>query len=1031
MPLTLVLGPANSAKAGEVLGAYALAARRDALLVVPTAADVSHYERELAAPGVTLGRALTFPGLIEEIAFRAGHRGGRLTPLQRDRVVRRAIAAVRLESLAGSAAGNGFAPAAVRLIAELEQRRVTPQRFTAALREWAGGATSRVAFCRDIAAIYRRYRDELAVLDMVDAELFAWGALDALRERPPSWGGTPVFLYGFDDLTPIEIDAVETLSRLAGVETTVSLTYEPGRPALAARATVVEDLRAVAQSVTQLPALDDHYSPGSRSALHQLERNLFEPGPPVVEPGEAVTLMEAGGERAEAELVAAEVLQALAAGVPAHEIVVVCRSLAGSGELFERALNRMGIAATSARQLPLEHTALGRALLGLVRFALSRPEQRAVRDLIAYLRHPGVVASIDAVDELEAELRRAGVANVAGSLAGPGGPGGPGGSGGSGADALRPAFELLERLRATADPGVALPDQVSRLLAAPHRGTASLLTGAQELDARAASTVIEALMQLRQLNEGPLAAADMIELLEGLRVQAHGLPPAGAVLVAEPLAIRARRFRRVFVTGLCEGEFPSPQTAAGDPFLGDERRREVALATGLVLPQSTDPLDRERYLLYACVSRATERVSFSYRSSDEDGNLVIASPFLDDIAELFPGDWRQRRRRRLLADVVWSPEDAPNERERTLAEAFTAGVAADASHSAEPETGVGIGDIDPARVLSEAALAHVRHRRIVSAGALESFGACPVKWLVERQLSLRDLEPDPEPLARGAFIHAVLERVFARLDGALNPSSAAGAEELLRTEIRSSALVADRVRVAAGQAPEVRAAVLRGIEAELRRYLIEEAADGCEFVPVRTELRFGLEPDSPTDEADAPEGDPGGSEAFAPVELDDGSEQVLLSGIVDRVDVDPADARRVIVRDYKSGARRDSWPAAHWLEDRQIQVALYMIAVQRLLGVRAVAGFYQPLAGEDRRPRGALATGTAAGGRVVVRDELGEGELEQLLDQIEAEAVALAATLRRGELTPCPDTCSVNGTCSHPGICWADELAPARQPVER
>ena len=54
-----------------MLGAYALAARRDALLVVPTAADVAHYERELAAPGVTLGRALTFAGLIDEIALRA------------------------------------------------------------------------------------------------------------------------------------------------------------------------------------------------------------------------------------------------------------------------------------------------------------------------------------------------------------------------------------------------------------------------------------------------------------------------------------------------------------------------------------------------------------------------------------------------------------------------------------------------------------------------------------------------------------------------------------------------------------------------------------------------------------------------------------------------------------------------------------------------------------------------------------------------------------------------------------------------
>ncbi len=1015
MPLTLVLGPANSAKAGEVLGAYALAARRDALLVVPTAADVSHYERELAAPGVTLGRAVTFPGLIDEMALRAGHLRRRLTPLQRDRVVRRAIAAVRLESLAASAAGNGFAPAAGRLIAELEQRRVTPQRFTAALREWAGGTTLKVAFAHDTAAIYRRYREEMEILDLVDAELFAWGALDALRERPLSWGGTPVFLYGFDDLTQIELDAVETLSRLAGVETTVSLTYEPDRPALAARATIVEDLRAVAQSVTQLPALDDHYAAQSRIALHQLERNLFEPKPPVVEPGEAVSLMEAGGERAEAELVAAEVLRALAAGVPAQEIVVVCRSLAGSGELFERALQRQGIAASSTRQQPLEHTALGRALLGLARSALLRTEQRTASDLIAYLRHPGVVASIAAVDELEAELRRAG-----GGL-----------SGNSATTVLRPALESLERLRSAPDASIALLDHVRWLLAAPHRGSAGLLTGSQALDARAAAAVIESLTQLRQLDERRLAAEELIELLEGVRVPAHGLPPAGAVLVAEPLGIRARRFRQVFVTGLCDGEFPSPQTTSGDPFLDDERRREVALATGLVLPQSTDPLDRERYLLYACVSRATERVTFSYRSSDEDGNVVIASPFLDDIAALFPEGWRQRRRRRLLADVVWSPEDAPNERERALAEAFVEGVAGPATGtSVEDAAHAGAGGTDGTRVLSEAALAHVRHSRIVSAGALELFGACPVKWLVERELRVRDLEPDPEPLARGAFIHAVLERVFAQLDGTLDPSSEADAEQLLRGAISASSLATERDRVAAGQPREVRAAVLRGIEAELRRYLLEEAADGCEFVPVQTELRFGLEPAALDDEPGLSAGEPGSSETFAAVELEEGGERVLLSGIVDRVDVDPADPLRVIVRDYKSGARRDSWPAARWLEDRQIQVALYMLAVRRLLGVQPVAGFYQPLSGEDRRPRGVFATGTAAGSRVVVRDESDEPELDRLLDEIEAEAVTLAATLSRGELTPCPDTCSLNGTCSHPGICWADELAPAPPPEE-
>ena len=57
MPLTLVLGPANSAKAGEVLGAFAAAAGRGAILVVPTAADAAHYGRELAAEGPCSGRS--------------------------------------------------------------------------------------------------------------------------------------------------------------------------------------------------------------------------------------------------------------------------------------------------------------------------------------------------------------------------------------------------------------------------------------------------------------------------------------------------------------------------------------------------------------------------------------------------------------------------------------------------------------------------------------------------------------------------------------------------------------------------------------------------------------------------------------------------------------------------------------------------------------------------------------------------------------------------------------------------------------
>ena len=51
----------------------------------------------------------------------------------------------------------------------------------------------------------------------------------------------------------------------------------------------------------------------------------------------------------------------------------------------------------------------------------------------------------------------------------------------------------------------------------------------------------------------------------------------------------------------------------------------------------------------------------------------------------------------------------------------------------------------------------------VSAGALERFAGCPVKWLVEDVLEPEKLEPDPEQMVRGSYAHRVLELTFRRL----------------------------------------------------------------------------------------------------------------------------------------------------------------------------------------------------------------------------------------------------------------------------
>src|SRR3954454_14633651 len=112
MPLTLVTGPANAEKAGHVLAAYRAALDREPLLVVPTAADVERYRRELAADGAVFGvQVMGFGRLGRAVARRAGGGGRPLGALARERVAASAIAATRLDRLAASAATPGFLPA--------------------------------------------------------------------------------------------------------------------------------------------------------------------------------------------------------------------------------------------------------------------------------------------------------------------------------------------------------------------------------------------------------------------------------------------------------------------------------------------------------------------------------------------------------------------------------------------------------------------------------------------------------------------------------------------------------------------------------------------------------------------------------------------------------------------------------------------------------------------------------------------------------------------------------------------------------
>jgi ATP-dependent helicase/DNAse subunit B len=981
VPITLVTGPANAGKVRVVLDALRAhhARGEEPLLVVPTRADVEYYRRELARDGLVLGaRVERFQGLLSEIVSRAGPAerapvGPPLGPLARERVLAAALRRVSPEH----APTPGIVRALAGLVAELETDRVTPARLQGALAAWATEDPAHAPRARELTRLFDEYHRALAQLvpPREDPEGRAARALDALRRRPALWGGTPVLLYGFDDLLGLQLDAIETLGVRVAARVTVSLTYEPGRVAFAGRGDTFQRLLPLVAEHRRVEARAEYYATAARPALHHLERHLFEPHPPPpVSAGGAVRLLEGGGERAELELIAQDIRELLARGMRPAEIAVAHRSPPAIAELLGEVFAAHRIPHLLPRRIPFAHTTLGRALLGLLATAFEAPDVPPA-ELLAWLRAPGVLRRPELIDAFERRIRRSGVSTAAAAR--------------SLWESEHWPLETVDRLQEAArESPIALIDRTTRelehLFCAPRTRAAEVLRAAQLPQARALAAGRAALEQLRELARAcrPTSArwlapdaSELIATLRSLELVVGGDGPAEAVAVLDPLSLRARRVRALFLCGLQDGTFPAPPRP--EPYLSEEERRGLAQVSGLRVGLGRDPrhsLAAERYLLYAALSRPEELLVLSWHTADDDGRASPHSLFVEDVCDLFAPDLHEARTRRALGEVG---ELRSSELTATRASPTAASIAA----------------LRDPRVL--AALGE----RMWSASGLQRWAGCPVQWFVESLLVAHDLDPEPEPLARGGLAHAALADVLKGLR-AETGSARLTAPQLPRArELLREALAAHAEEYPLSTASERVPGIRRRLEADLERYLEHAAACSAEGShppePTHMELSFGF-PD-----------EPGGMPAL------DLGEGVRVRGRIDRVDLAPAGG--AVVYDYKSA---HAPPPDKWLAQLSFQIPLYMCAVEELLGVPAVGGFYQPLSGRDLRARGVLAEGQGVELDCVRGDAREAADVRVLVAEIIAAARHAATEARAGALEARPRSCGFGGSgCRYPTIC--------------
>ncbi|HMC06068.1 MAG TPA: PD-(D/E)XK nuclease family protein [Solirubrobacterales bacterium] len=1002
MALSLIVGPPNSGKAGEILALLEAQLERDPVLVVPRLDDADRVERELCAAGngrAVLGVSIrTFGRLFEDVAQATGRVvPPSLTEHQRLHVVRRAVERARPRTLARSSVRPGFAPALAALIGEAQAALLDPPTLAAN----AAAAGPDPPYLGELAALYREYAATRDALGYGDDHLVADRAMAALQADPAAWAGRPVFVYGFDDLTVEQLELIATLAD--ATEVTVSVAYED-RAALTARARLHQEL-AERGGLAGSP-LEPNPSNTESEVLHHLERSFLRDRADRLEPDDGLVLMEAAGERGQAEQIGGEIARLVAAGVEPDDIAVVLRTPDRYSRLYEAVLTDLAIPVAVEADVPLAGTAVGRGLLALLRAATG---SMSAEDVLAFVRTPGVASSGDA-DWLERSIRRRALRTASEALEAWNG---------------RALFELedLAGARASSEYLYTAARLARRIAERPHERDAPVPDPRHRLELRAAALAAEALEAVAELSGVEEAAREATSTLEEIEVPLWRGPTDGHVRVTSPYRIRAGRVAHLFVASLQEGEFPRHDPGA--PFLADEQR------AALGMPGRADVDEEERYLFHVCLSRPTRRLYLCWRSCNDEGAEEPRSPFLDDVRDLLappppsgdpdPLDHLVRRRR--LGDVVYATAEAPtmDELARSLAvEARdTEGESIPAELGLPDAQAQRLGErlhraaravarrrLEPGPLSVPAVLDELRARELFGASTLEEYAVCSYRWFVQHELRAETLAPEPDGLAQGAVIHWVLENLYRDppAGGPLPRPDTLGAWRRRAAELIAARAAEHDLGGADARSLTARARMTALIGGHLGREAV--ASPSLRPDPALLEASFG---DGEEDDRPA-------------LELNG----FRLHGKIDRIDVPAEDNAAGLVRDYK--VSREVTSRAKLEKEGKLQPQLYALALDRLWKRRALGGLYQPLAGtKSHRMRG-IAVAEESDGLLANLDLYGsdlvpEDDFRAALERAAERAGEIVASMREGRIDRDPIDDSCPRYCTFQAICRRERSA--------
>ena len=975
MKRILLSGPAGAGKTHALISQFretlqsSAALERNCVYVLPSA---EHAERIMSLvlreglDGFFYRRITTLTRFVSEL-FGPGKQGV-TTNVSKFLILREVLASQEWEYFRTVQTTTGFAHLMLGFISELKESLIGVEAFRESMNAMKGQEPAFRAKYEALAAIYECYEESLKQRGLKDREDIIRENVQLAVSRKAS-AVKPfkkLWVDGFYDFSALQFLGLEGLCSLTE-ELTVTLTYEPmadkpdprkpGRSLFEAVMETRERLLEMGFEETELKRRDVKSKPLNPLAV--IERDLFKASlaPSTIDAGEALLVMEAVGIEGEVEMIARKIDRFIrTTNYRASDIAILLRDVGEYEQVIQAVFRRYGIPVEIHERerlafSPLIHTVVrlltlfreGWQSADLLAFLKSsyiskigeeenslewvaRLENYALRQRIAegrdrWLELPeekesktfglleGTKARLEVLGRLEDELRAAQNFYTVKKIF---------------LNALRKTFGILEQVESRKDVKSAGQDaSIRRDSAAIGR----LLVLMDEIEMSLAGysppegSPPDALFEAFSERFMRLVDLDLYSLHGGDR---------NCVQVYSVSLAREKEYKIVFTAGLLEKKFPREMRE--DPILSDwERRLLNARREQPIGGQLRERLLRqnvERYLFYLAVTRATEKLILSYPRMDLEGKESLPSYYVEEAVSLFKSGTVPTHQQELSRPYACLDE-AITRREMelgALAEFKHLGLQSD-SVMVEAAVKELCRDED-SRSRMQKAFYRIQDKITdpkiheldafrtmkTSASRLEMYAKCAFRYFSNSVLKLKDPEEDQNIFSRGLILHHVLDVLFKKSEQ--DP-------QLLKDTSKMESFARREMESALGQYRLVFEKIykhdleIEGLWQMLRSFLLseKERLENAPLVPRYFELGFGVS------DADYP--------AF---DVETGRGKISIRGKIDRVDVSP-DGTEALVMDYKRTANFES---SKLVLGTQLQLPIYLMAVERFLGLRAI-----------------------------------------------------------------------------------------------